>query len=585
VEIADRAMATEPRRAGEPRAVVAFCLALLAAALGIGVGLLAAGARLPAPGPILLLALVAALCVNRFALFPTEHASTAEAAVLLAAVVAFRDDAVFLGPLVVALLVGPLDALHWEQRSFLRMAHNAGNRGLATLAASAAFVAVSDTLGTSAVDWCIVIAVAGSVFVLVDLALSTTLLRLQGEPATHAFRHLLEVDALTLPIAWYGALVALVLGGVGWWAIALALVPAAFVPELVIARAHRDTSVVRDLAGLLATVAVLGAVALVTPVPGAAVLVVLVGIGLLAGIELVVDRRTILPPLVAVGEIGAFLTVDRDHVAFAAALVATVAVVVSWWIGARDSRPRLFAVLTTALGASLLAAELGGATPRTLTGLTLGALVVGFVCEAVAVATSGDRRRTAAATLWTVPIVAAAIAWALVWRSIGTAGAAVFGIATTATLAGAVWWGTPAWRSRVLQRTMATRSARRLFLLALAGAGAAILSAVLATAQPDHAVAVGWAWVSVGLGESITAMAAVGVRQWRFDSRPRALGLATLLGASVLMLVAVPVFLIHGSVGGPALLALALGCVAIVARAPAGRAGASSRAHGEVVRR
>ena len=53
----------------------------------------------PAPGPVLLLALAAALCVNRFALFPTEHASTAEAAVLVAAVVGFRDDAVYLGPL------------------------------------------------------------------------------------------------------------------------------------------------------------------------------------------------------------------------------------------------------------------------------------------------------------------------------------------------------------------------------------------------------------------------------------------------------------------------------------------------------
>ena len=106
--------------------MVAFCLGLLAAALGTGAVLLASGAPVPAPGPILILALVAALCVNRIALFPTEHAATAEAAVLLAAVVGFRHDAVFLGPLVVALLVGPLDAFHWGQRAVAqrRAAHS-----------------------------------------------------------------------------------------------------------------------------------------------------------------------------------------------------------------------------------------------------------------------------------------------------------------------------------------------------------------------------------------------------------------------------------------------------------------------------
>ncbi len=75
----------------------------------------------------------------------------------------------------------------------------------------------------------------GAAFVVVDLVLSAVLLHLVGEPRRCAARHLVDVDALTLPIAWYGALVALLLGGVGWWAIALALVPVAFVPELVIA--------------------------------------------------------------------------------------------------------------------------------------------------------------------------------------------------------------------------------------------------------------------------------------------------------------------------------------------------------------
>ena len=61
-------------------------------------------------------------------------------------------------------------------------------------------------------------ALADVTFVVVDLALSTVLLRLFGEPVRGAARHLIEVDALTLPVAWCGALVALLLGDVGWWA-------------------------------------------------------------------------------------------------------------------------------------------------------------------------------------------------------------------------------------------------------------------------------------------------------------------------------------------------------------------------------
>ena len=167
--------------AREPRTVRAFCIAILGGALAAGAALLAAGAPRPAIGPVLLLAVAVALCVNRFALFPSEQAATAEAAVLLAAVVAFRDDAVFLGPLAVALLVGPLDTLHWEQRSFLRMAHNAGNRGLAVLAASTGFVAVTDAAGASPVALALAV-VAGTVaFAAVDVVLSVALLLLQGE--------------------------------------------------------------------------------------------------------------------------------------------------------------------------------------------------------------------------------------------------------------------------------------------------------------------------------------------------------------------------------------------------------------------
>ena len=58
---------------------------------------------------------------------------------LVAAVVAFRHDSALVGPWCVAFLAGPLDLLHWRQRSFVRMAYNAGNRMVATLAGAATF--------------------------------------------------------------------------------------------------------------------------------------------------------------------------------------------------------------------------------------------------------------------------------------------------------------------------------------------------------------------------------------------------------------------------------------------------------------
>ena len=127
VELGERAAVGTPQRR-EPRRVRGYSIALATTAVSAGVALAVAGAELPPPGPVLLLSIAVALCINRFAFFTSEQAATAEAAVLLAAVVAFRADAAFLGPLFVALLVGPLDTLHWHQRAYIRMAHNAGNR-------------------------------------------------------------------------------------------------------------------------------------------------------------------------------------------------------------------------------------------------------------------------------------------------------------------------------------------------------------------------------------------------------------------------------------------------------------------------
>jgi hypothetical protein len=572
VEIAEHATVETVPQPGEPRPVRWFALAICAAALASGVVLVARGAARPAPGPVLLLAVVAALCVNRFALFPTEHASTAEAAVLLAAVVGFRADAVYLGPLLVGLLVGPLDALHWEQRSFVRMAYNAGNRGLAALAASAAFVGCRDALGSSTASWCVVVVVAGAAFVAVDLVLSTTLLRLSGDPVRIALRHLLEVDALTLPIAWYGGAVALLLGPFGWWAAVLALVPVAFVPELVIARGRRRTATVRDVAALLAVVAVLTTLAMVVPVPDATVVVALVAVGLLTGAELVVDSRTVLPPLAALLVVAATVVVGRDEAAFAAVLVTVSAVGMSWWCAGRASRPALLVVVPLAIGTALLAAALATATPRTLTGIVVGAGTAALAFEVVAVLTCASPRRLGAQALWTAPLVAAAFGWAELWRTIGIGGALVFGAAVAVSLAVAANWGAPAWRSRVIAPAARAGGGGGLGVLLVVAAIASMGTAVLAAVAHGHVLGTASVWVTAGVGESAVAMVSMGVRQWRLAPRARTRSLVVLLVVSALFVAVVPRLLLHGSLVGPAVVLLLFLALAALARQPLSRA-------------
>lgn len=554
-----------------PRGVRVFATVLCATALGAAGLLCWVGAQLPRPGPVLLLALAAALCVNRFALFPSEHAATAEAAVLLAAVVGFRDDAVFLGPLLVAILVGPLDALHWKQRSFLRMAYNTGNRGLAVLAASGAFVGCRDLLDRSPLAWAVVLLTAASAFVVVDLFLSMTLLQLFGQRSVPALRHLIEVDALTLPVAWYGAAVALVLGDTGWWAIALALVPVAFVPELVIARARRHAHFVRDLVALLAVVAAVAVVAVAMSVPDVATLALLVGIAVLAGIELVVERGAVLAPLSALVVVAATLVVDRGDARPTAAIVATVVVATHWCMGPDDdrSRLRLLAGVATASGAALLAATLATATSRTVTGLALGALAAGFVFEGVAVLGGRRPRARGVTAVWNAPLVATAVAWAIAWRALGTRGGVVFAVAVSATLATIACWAAPTWRSRVLQPVLRDRAFCHVMALLGVTSAAALLAAVVASTRAGHADAATWAWISVGLAESVTAAVAIGAHQWRFAPRARARTLAVLIGVSALILFVVPRLLLDGELAGSVLSAALLVVVLLLARRPA----------------
>jgi len=565
VQHSERSAVEAHAAAAHPRAVGAFSIALGAGAVVVAVVVAAIGAERPAWGAVLLLAVAAALCVNRFALFPSEHAATAEAAVLLAAVVGFRDDAVVLGPLVVALLVGPLDALHWEQRAFVRMAYNAGNRAWATLAAAVAFTGVHDAVGRSTAGWVVVVLAACVAFTVVDVGLSIVLLRMHGVSWREATEHLLAVDVLTLPVAAVGAAAGFLATEVGWWATVAVLLPAAFLPELVIARARVRAMAVRDLAALLTVIALLATVALVTPVATTATLALLAGIAVAAGIELVLERRGLIPPMVAT-VVAAGIVVGGERIVLAPVLAAVVATVTSWWCGTQPLRSRFLLAVTLATATAWLAGAVALGLPRSSSTAALGALAAAVVFASVASVASPARKRLTRALPWAVPAVAAACAWAGAWSELGPGGALLFAGAMVALVVGVAAWGSPPWRSRLAPHVAPPRR----LLAPTAVVAACVVGLAIATVLVHDAAAVReCAWIGAGLGELVAAMAASAVRQWRLAPGPRALGLLTSLASAVALLALVPWAIDHRPWVWPVIVTALMAALLLTVRGPA----------------
>jgi hypothetical protein len=81
------------------------------------------------------------------------------------------------------------------------------------------------------------------------------------------------------------------------------------------------------------------------------------------------------------------------------------------------------------------------------------------------------------------------------------------------------------------------------------------------------------AWSAVALGELATAMAAAGVRQWRFAPRPRGIAhVAVIVVSASLVLAGLPL-LAQRSLGGPVVVVTAMVVVLAVARVPGRRIG------------
>lgn len=505
------------------RAVVYAYTLLVASVVGVAI-LVARGSQLPAAGAVLLLAVPMALVINRFVFFPNETGFTADAAVLFAAILLFRDDAVLLGPLALALLVGPLDARHWEERAFVRMAFNSGNQGTVTLAALAAFVPVREALGSSWVDCLGAAAVAAVVYVVVEAALAVGLVSLLGEPVRSATRQQIPLHLLALPLALYGAIAGLCATTFGWWCALVLLLPVPLVPESVLValpRRFRGFSV-RALGARAVPCALLAVLALVLPLPDPVTLVALVAIAVGLGFESRVSARRPVPVLTTVAVVAGVVVVPGDARYLAAAAGAFVVTTVAWTCTRDAPRPWVapFAIVVAVLAAALRGV-LGDASSS---GFGLVALLA--IAAAVVLVTE----RTPSVVAWCLPVLAATIAFAVLWQHAAEWGALAFSGGLACTLVASAAWGAPVWRSRVLG-PWASRTLDRAPVWWLTAVCGMVVVAMVPAAP-------GWWFVAVSGAEVVVVMAIAGVRQWRFAPRSRARGCILLDAAAVVVLTA-----------------------------------------------
>jgi hypothetical protein len=530
-----------------------FAIGLFAAGFATGLVLVVVGSPRPTMVPVVVLAAFVGIAVNRYALFPTELAVTAEAAVLVAAVVFFAvplspvgGASPLLGPWCVALLAGLLDLAHWRRRSFVRMAYNAGNRMIAALVGAAAFASVIHVARSSSLVILACAALSASLaFALVEGVIGTVLVRLRSrEPWRVAARTELWLDVLTIPLGVAGAGAAYLGHETEWWSAAVVLAATLFVPELVLVPVRQLRPFRRVAATIGPAATVLIVLGLLVPFPDPSVLAGLVVLAFAMGVELRVDPERPAPPLVAMLVVAAAVVcVDREIVAaIVVAVIATATAcltsrVAVWWApvlagAAAGAAVAVYDVRPTRAGA--LAA-----------GLAFGFLV-GVRWERV---------------VWTAPMVCAASSLAFAWRAVGPLGAALFATGLVALLVASAACGAPPWGSRVVGPWAARHASRvqRTVLVATVVCSLGLGFAASATTIAREALASG----AAAAAAMVAAMAMVGVRQWRFAPRGRMRDAALALASAVIVVVVYPPLALAGEVWSPVIL---IATVAVCAR-------------------
>jgi hypothetical protein len=298
------------------------------------------------------------------------------------------------------------------------------------------------------------------------------------------------------------------------------------------------------------------------PFPAPSVLAGLVAMAFLAGLELRVDARGPVSPMIATLVVVA-LVVGGDAALAGAVVVAVVATATAWvLVQGRAWWAPMLAAGAAAVSALVYDMVFDARPSRA------GALVAALVFELLIV----TRLR---GIVWTGPLVCSAIALACGWEAIGPAGAFVFAAGTLTTAAAAATWGAPPWGSRTLGPWAARHptGAHRV-VLSIAGAMSFGLAIAAVTRPAQREVLVP---LAEAVAAGVAAVAMVGVRQWRFAPRRRVVDAMLLLVCSLAILLAYPPAAERGEGWSVAILAGALGVCAAVAWPFGGRADASAR--------
>ncbi len=378
------------------RWVVAYSYGLVAAAVAVAVGAALGGSPFPQWWPLLVFALSMWFTANRFAFFPSEFAVTAEPAVVFVAVVGFAGDAWILGPMIVAMLVGPLDRRFWEQRAFVRMAYNTGWQGLAAAVAAVTFRGATAALGSSGAATVAAILLAAVPYFAFDSLMAAVLVALRREPDVGAMvRHIVVLNTVEFPFAAYAGVVGFLALAHGWWLALVLLAPLPGLPELLFVRVRRSwtTSGRQSVARVALLVAVVAGTAALSPWSRVGELAVLFALAIALGAEL---RATPVAPVAPLTMLVVSTTACASAgagVPEASVAVALVALLVSWSPERRLPWRAVIVAIAAGAATATLVDSVYGSSTASLVGAGFAGTTVGLTL--VVAASSATRRAVA----------------------------------------------------------------------------------------------------------------------------------------------------------------------------------------------
>ena len=302
---------------------------------------------------------------------------------------------------------------------------------------------------------------------------------------------------------------------------------------------------------------------------GGAAFALLLVLSVLAGIELAIDSRLAVPPLVC-SLVVVVLAFDRNVLAGALG-VALLCAGTAWVVARRRPSPiRVLLVALTATGAAVAVSGVvadtsstGSASSRSVAASMLAALAFSAVAILLG---SGRRREEASTTAWALPVPCAVIACGLLaeWSAPWAVIAAVVALPVVAFAT--AWWGTPPWRSRRIGRIVVARRFRGHWPGLCAVLAIAVGSAAVAPWLPARSARAIPVIVAFGLVEVALAMVLSGVHQWRFGRWSRRRDAVLLVATSAVVALTYPEPALRGRPVSLVVLLIAVGCALCVGR-------------------